>query len=166
MNKKGTIYKIRKMWNVFSDNIEIFFGRILILLMVVLLVLLGFTIILRYIFNISISWSNEFLRFTFIYIVFIGTAISNKQESHAKIEFIYNKSPKNLKHIFTIVNFTVMIFISLIFIILGINQVIARWHTYAPVMTFLPMGFVYLSIVICGCMTLIFVILKILNKDY
>ena len=47
-------------------------------------------IITRYVFNFSVAWNIELSRYTFVWLTFVGAAFVRKQESHIKIEILFN----------------------------------------------------------------------------
>jgi len=149
-----------------TNKLEYLSKLVLTIFMIEISIMCASSVFSRFILNYSISWSNEILRYSYIYIVFIGTAVSFKEGTHAKMEMLYTKSPKFIKNIITIINTSIMIFISCLFIVLGINEAIKKWHVNAPVINFFPIGMLYLSIVICGFLLLVFILWKIIKKQY
>ena len=51
-------------------------------------------VIMRYVFNNSLSWSEELARYLFIWLVFIGISFGAKQMKHLKIDAFLNLVPK------------------------------------------------------------------------
>jgi len=137
-----------------TNKLEYLSKLVLTILMIEISIMCASSVFSRFILNYSISWSNEILRYSYIYIVFIGTAVSFKEGTHARMEILYTKSPKFIKNIIAIINTSIMIFISCLLIVLGINLAIKEWHVKAPVINFFPIGMFYLSIV------------KIIKKQY
>jgi len=149
-----------------TNKLEYLSKLVLTILMIEISIMCASSVFSRFILNYSISWSNEILRYSYIYIVFIGTAVSFKEGTHARMEILYTKSPKFIKNIIAIINTSIMIFISCLLIVLGINLAIKEWHVKAPVINFFPIGMLYLSIVICGSLLLVFILWKIIKKQY
>jgi len=116
---------------------------------------LGVNIVMRFLFHYPIHWSNEISRYLYIYIVLLGTAVSYKIGTHAKIEFVRNAASKNMKIFLDLIHYTIMLFVSFLLLIYGIRHVITMWPVHAPVLTFLPVGIVYLSVPISAFMIII-----------
>ena len=53
-------------------------------------------VILRYIFNYAIIWSEEFSRLLFVWIVMLGAALGLSYGKHMVIEFIQQRLPRTL----------------------------------------------------------------------
>lgn len=63
---------------------------ILIPALTVSIILIFVQVIMRYVFNNSLSWSEELARFMYIWEVWIGISLCVKNHSHLRITLIYN----------------------------------------------------------------------------
>lgn len=59
-------------------------------------VLLFLQVIMRYIFKNSISWSEEFARYLFLWMIWVGASLATKEFRHLKAEFLENLIPKKV----------------------------------------------------------------------
>lgn len=59
-------------------------------------VLLFLQVIMRYIFKNSISWSEEFARYLFLWMIWVGASLATKESRHLKAEFLENLVPKKV----------------------------------------------------------------------
>jgi len=66
-----------------------------ILLTAITLVLL-LQIIMRYLFNNSLSWPEELCRYCFIWFMFIGFSYSTKADSNLRVDAVVNALPEKL----------------------------------------------------------------------
>ncbi|MEN8230859.1 MAG: TRAP transporter small permease [Bacteroidota bacterium] len=56
-------------------------------------------VVFRYIFNNSLAWSEELIRFLFVWLTFLGGALAVKNKSHIAVEFFIELLPvKYLKY--------------------------------------------------------------------
>jgi TRAP-type transport system small permease protein len=134
---------------------------VLFAIMVSMGVILAANIVLRFLFDAPITWANVITRYSYIYIVLLGTAISYIEGSHAEIDFIYYKVSKRTKTIFNLCHYLAMMFLCAILMIFGIKHVITMWHAHSPVLTSLSIGYVYLSVPISAAIIFFFLIIKI-----
>lgn len=74
-----------------NDHLEEY---ILVPLFAVMVIVLFSQIIMRSIFNSSITWSEELARYCFIYIVFIGISYAVKKNAHLSLTLIVSKLGK------------------------------------------------------------------------
>lgn len=138
----------------------------LFLILLAMGLVLGTNIILRYLFESPISWSNVITRYAYIYIVLLGTAISYIEGGHAQIDFVYNSVSKRKKAFFDLLHYLTMMFLCIILIVFGMKHVMTMWPVHSPVVNALSMGVVYLSVPISAAVMAIFLIKKILELNF
>lgn len=73
----------------------------IMLLVVTVLVFIG--VLSRYFFQFPLAWSEEASRFIFIWMIFLGIAIAENQDSHFRITYFVEKLPKNAAVVITII---------------------------------------------------------------
>ncbi len=138
----------------------------LFIFLVAMGLILGANIVLRYLFESPISWSNVITRYAYIYIVLLGTAISYIEGGHAQIDFVYNGVSKRTQALFDLLHYLAMMFLCIILIFFGIKHVITMWPVHSPVVNFLSMGVVYGSVPISAAVMVVFLIKKILELNF
>ncbi|MDR0335768.1 MAG: TRAP transporter small permease, partial [Planctomycetaceae bacterium] len=69
----------------------------LILLFAVILILMIVSIFYRYVLNNSLSWSDEAIRFAFVWFTFLGSAIVFRENAHIRIDYFLEKMPSVLR---------------------------------------------------------------------
>jgi len=127
---------------------------------------LGANIVLRYLFNDPIAWSNVVSRYAYIYIVLLGTAISYIEGSHAQIDIVYNGLSGRSRKFCDLLHYLAMLFLCIILIVFGSEHVITMWPAHSPALKFLSMGVVYLSIPMGAVVMVIFLIRKLLGLSF
>ena len=79
-------------------------------------VILFIQVIARYVFNNSLSWSEESARYLFIWLVFIGISYGSKQMKHLRIDVFLNIFPKKIRpYILVLSDIIVMLFAAVVF---------------------------------------------------
>ncbi len=106
-------------------------------------------IIMRYIFNASLSWSEEFARYCFVWSTFISIGYSIKKSTMLRIDIVVQYLPKSWRkpldvfvELFVLAFFGLMLYNS-IFVV----QKIARSGQTSPALG-LPMVAIYISLVV------------------
>lgn len=130
----------------FLDRLE----EIVLVIMFALMVLVIFgQVIMRYVFNNSLSWSEELGKFLFVWISWIGISIGAKRKEHIKITMFMDKcSPKNAL-ICEILSEIIVFGICAVTAYYGIELVISQAHiNFAGIKISMSWG--YLAVVI-GC---------------
>lgn len=90
---------------------------ILVVLLILMTVILGVQIIARYVFGNSLSWSEELVRYLFIWSAFLGVPYCIKKEASLKVEQFFNMFPKAVREKILMFDKVIMI---LLFIVLTI----------------------------------------------
>lgn len=80
MKKRGIKY--------YYDHLE---ETLLIIALVLMTVLVFLQVVLRYIFNSGIIWSEEISRYLFVWISWIGISLGERENQHIKVEMVVNK---------------------------------------------------------------------------
>ena len=79
---------MKKILHYFDEHLE----EIFCLLVFVVMSLLTFVqVILRYVFNSSIVFSEELSRYLFVWLTFIGIAYGVKKQSHLSVDIVFNR---------------------------------------------------------------------------
>ncbi len=126
-----------------SKVIEAYFRLLKILIVVCLagMVLLVFgNVVLRYAFNSGITESEEFSRWLFVWMVFLGAIVVLRENGHLGLEFVVNSLPRPLRRICLGLAHVLMIFATWLIISGSYTQFLLNMHTYAPA-TGLPISF-------------------------
>lgn len=136
---------------------------ILIILLSAIVVVMCYQIIRRYVFNSSLSWSEEFCRYAFIWFMFIATSYSVRLRSDLRVDVVVNMLPKTLK---TIVNFfdlfaSLALYAVLFAYSFPVVAYIKSTGDYSSAMH-LPMYFVYASLIVGFGLTVVRYIQRII----
>lgn len=66
-------------------------AHLLVLSLAFTTILIFIQVILRYVFNNSLSWSEELARYIFIWQIWLGTSVSMKENEHICLDMLNNK---------------------------------------------------------------------------
>ncbi|MEG0470184.1 TRAP transporter small permease [Amedibacillus sp. YH-ame10] len=83
-----------------DDNLEEY---LLIILLCSMTIIMGIQVCSRYVFNASLSWSEELTRYLFIWSAFISIAYCIKKWISIKIDQIINMLPKHVYIVFQLI---------------------------------------------------------------
>lgn len=99
---------MKKVLKWLDENLE---SSICMVLMVTFCTILFIQVIMRYVFNNSLSWSEEIARYIFIWLVFIGISYGAKQMKHLKIDVFVQIFPKKIRpYIIILADVIVLVF--------------------------------------------------------
>jgi C4-dicarboxylate transporter DctQ subunit len=106
-------------------------------------------IIMRYVFNAALSWSEEFARYCFVWSTFISIGYSIKKSTMLRIDIVVQYLPRSWRKPLDIfVEFFVLAFFGLmLYNSVFVVQRIARSGQTSPAMGF-PMVAIYVSLIV------------------
>lgn len=122
---------------------------ILSILLIVIASVMMMEVIMRYVFNASLSWAEEISRYAFIWSAMVSIGYSIKEKSILKVDTLLEILPKRIKNfINNFGNLIVVIFFTYLFIhaVPAIRGVI-RTGQKSPALG-IPMGWVYFAAIV------------------
>lgn len=138
-------------------------------LMCIIAVLIGAQILLR-LMGIGIDWTEEFARFSFVGVTFLGSVVAITRNKHIVIDFLVIRLPDIVRRWFLVViHFCMAVFMVICIYGLSIIMKAAKGVSSNSVLWF-QMNYLY-AIVLAGCVLMIFASLvralefAILNKE-
>ena len=72
------------------DGLESVEKVFLVVTAAIMVIVIAYQVVLRYVFHASNAWSEELARYLFIYDVFIGSAIALRKNSHLQVDVFLN----------------------------------------------------------------------------
>lgn len=88
-----------------DENLEKFLLGILLSIMVIVM---GIQVVARYVFNSSLSWSEELTRYLFVWSAFLSLPYTIKNNIALKIDQLVQILPEKVKKVFWIIGYVVM----------------------------------------------------------
>ncbi len=133
------------------DKVE---DSLLVFMFVAMVSIIFFQVIMRYVFNNSLSWSEELGKFLFVWLSWIGISIGHRRREHIKITLLVDRLPPVAKRISEIISELILIVVCGVTMIYGIRMLGIQWTTpYAGIKISTSWG--YLSVVLgCGLFVL------------
>ena len=115
------------------DRVAVFIGRIAMMLIAILVGVMVFEVIARYVFARPTLWANEMSLWLAVFIFLLAGLYSMQQRSHIRIYLLYDACPRWLQRVFDIIS-TVLILLFAFFLIYGgwgeATQKLMRWETF------------------------------------
>ncbi|MBL3540590.1 MAG: TRAP transporter small permease [Aminivibrio sp.] len=117
-------------------------------LLVVIAVVMILQVIMRYVFNASLSWAEEASRYAFVWSALVSIGYTIKENSILKVDTLVEALPAGLKRILvTLINLSVTVFFGYLFIssIPAVHRVVMTGQT-SPALK-IPLGWIYFAAV-------------------
>lgn len=137
-------------------------NRLLEILLIVIFALLVsdvlFQVFTRYILGTSFSWTEEFARFSLIWMTIVGATYLSAKREHLSMDFVYQKlSDTNKKKLSILIEVCVFLFALIVMVIGGFNLVYTTIHLDQLSGTLrIPLGYVYSVFPLCGLLIMSF----------
>lgn len=143
-----------RIFNKVNSFLELFLIAIFALLVLDVL----FQVFSRYILSTSFSWTEEFARFSLIWMTIVGAAYLNAKREHLSMDFLYQKmSESNQTKTALLIEALIFLFALIIMVIGGGNLVYITLHLEQLSGTLrIPLGYVYAIFPFCGLLIMSF----------
>ena len=147
------------IFNKVNRFLELFLITIFTLLVLDVL----FQVFSRYILGGSFSWTEEFARFSLIWMTIVGAAYLNAKKEHLSMDFLYQKfSEPNKRKASILVEVFIFLFALMVMVIGGINLVYTTLHLEQLSGTLrIPLGYVYAILPFSGLLIMCYSIYHI-----
>jgi len=146
---------MRKMLHLYTKFEE----RLLVASLVFTVVLIFIQVIMRYVFNNSLSWSEELARYIFIWQIWLGTGVGIRLKEQIRVElFAKNLSPSGAKWMNALA-LTILLLFCIFLVINGYQLVmmIAGRNALSTALK-IPLSYVYLSLPFSSAITSLYLI--------
>lgn len=144
-----------KLWKRIEKAYDFIEEYAMVLFLAVMLLVVFVQVVLRYVFNSGLSWSEESARFLFMWIIWMSMSIGFRDKSHIRMTIISDRLTERGKKILDLIDNSLILIFSLYLAYLGWQYVGRLIHTHqtAPA-TKLPYALIYsclpLSLSICS----------------
>jgi len=115
---------------------------IAVLCMVLILVLVVAQVVMRYVFNSPLTWSEELAVFVMIWLTFIGSLICMRDNEHIEVTILVDHMPRALQRIVMVFSRLASIFFLLVVVYYGFELVMENVGV-TSVANQISMGLVY-----------------------
>lgn len=145
----GTL--LNRVLNASQRSLEI----LLVMLTAVMVILVFFQVVFRYIFFLSLSWSEEISTFIFVVIVLLGSAVGIRRRWHLGINSIVLHLPKRVARVLEVItNLMVVAFFAFV-LVAGWEVAMANMARRANTFD-LPVGYIRMALPIMAFFSILF----------
>jgi TRAP-type C4-dicarboxylate transport system permease small subunit len=127
------------------------FDKILAVLLGIIIIAVTAQVVWRYIFNDSLSWTEELSRYIYAWLIFIGAAAAIGSESHINADIFSARLHGKSKRVLTSIHYILMIFVLSYLFYYGVKFVIGTQGSYSTALG-VPMGIVVNTSLPIGCL--------------
>lgn len=111
---------MKKVLNWLDENLE---KSICIVLMFTMTIIIFIQVIMRYVFQNSLAWSEELARYLFVWLIYIGISYGCKLMKHIKIDAGLKLFPKKIRPYVVIIGEILVLGFALYIVVTGFELV-------------------------------------------
>ena len=147
------------------NKVNKFLEWFLILIFALLVFDVLFQVFSRYILGTSFTWTEEFARFSLIWMTILGAAYLNAKREHLSMDFLYQKfTETNKRKASILIEVFIFLFALIVMVVGGFNLVYTTLHLEQLSGTLrIPLGYVYAIMPFSGLLIMCFSVYHISN---
>lgn len=130
---------------------------LVIMLMVAMTCAVFLQVVFRYILDAPLDWSEEFARFMFVWVTFMGAASLTRFGQHIRVDAFHLMMPPAARAVVTVLGHLGALLCVYLFLIGGIGITRSEWIQLAPAMQ-IEMGWIYLAIPVAAALMTIWIV--------
>jgi TRAP-type C4-dicarboxylate transport system permease small subunit len=140
------------------NKVNLILEKILIVIFALLVLDVLFQVFSRYILGTSFTWTEEFARFSLIWLTILGAAYLNGKREHLSMDFLYQKfSESNKRKASILIEVLIFLFALIVMVIGGFNLVYTTLHLEQLSGTLrIPLGYIYAIMPFSGLLIMCF----------
>ena len=143
--------------------VNICVDRLSVVLFLLIFILALCQIFMRYVLNRPLVWSEELIRYAFVWICYLGWVLGTRNRSHIQITIIINQLPKILHKIIDTLNSLILIVFSVYMIVYGVQM--TKASTMLPAITIpITISFVYAVVPFTNTLIIVYELLHLKNN--
>lgn len=135
----------------------------MMIMLALLSAIMGYSVIMRYVFNDSLSWAEEICRYLFVWSTFLSASLCLRRRSSIKIDMLVLSLPSHLQRIILVVGDVIMLVFFGYMLNGGIKATVGMFESgqTSPALM-LPMYFVFASTVVGFALSIV----RLLQRMY
>ncbi|MGJ9382672.1 C4-dicarboxylate ABC transporter permease [Salipaludibacillus neizhouensis] len=106
--------------------------------------------------GVSVIWTGEVANYSFIWSIFMGTAVMINRKEHFKFDLLYKKLTGKMRSSLSIFNDSILFLFSLAILFYGVAATDNFWNYNWVSLPFMKMGYVWLSVPVMGLTMMIY----------
>lgn len=130
------------MYNKISEYLEKTLNVIMAIALAIMVVLVFGNVVLRYLFNSGITWSEEMSRYLFVWLTFLGAISAFKNNEHLGVDMVIKRLPIKMKKVTLVISDLIILFVLILILDGSWKMTLLNIDSKAPA-TGMPLAFVY-----------------------
>ena len=115
---------------------------VLVGLFCIILAIILVAVFFRYVVNQSLFWSDEVVRYLFVWFTLLGAALVLRDRRHIRVEFFVEQMPRGLRRAVEVAGLLLILAFNAFLVVAGFLWVHQTAGTYTPALT-LPLNWIF-----------------------
>jgi TRAP-type transport system small permease protein len=152
--------------------VNLILEKLVLALLVVMTLVTMYRVTMRFFFNFTPSWTEEFTSILVVWIMLIGLAIGVRERMHLKITMFYDMFPKIVQKVTDILLNLMEMLLGVFFVLEGLSLTITQSRNTMSVVkimpwseTLMPNSILYIFVPIAGLLIIFYSIINLLHKE-
>jgi TRAP-type C4-dicarboxylate transport system permease small subunit len=147
-----------------GSALTLLFERFLVSSFLFSLILVFVQVIMRYIFNYSLSWSEELARYIFVWQSWLGFCLALKHGKHIRIDVVSHRLSPRLKIVFETIAWSLSLIMVLFLVINGFKllRLLASRGQVSPALR-MPMSYAYAAVPVSCLLGSVLIVVYIIS---
>lgn len=128
-----------------------------VVLAAVMVIVIFAQVVFRYVFEDSLSWSEELGRYLFIWITFLGAALGVRSNAHVALDSLVKVMPPAIQKPVRWIGYLAMLALAVVMVVTGQSLIELGMRQRTAAMQ-LPMGYVYVVLPVSGALMILYLL--------
>ena len=139
---------------------------VLVGLFCIILAIILVAVFFRYVVNQSLFWSDEVVRYLFVWFTLLGAAVVLRDRRHIRVEFFVEHMPRGLRRAVEVAGLLLILAFNVFLVVAGFLWVHQTAGTYTPALT-LPLNWVfYAALPFTAALSCWFAVRRLVTGEY
>lgn len=134
------------------------------LIMLMIIIIVFYQVILRYVFKVGLPWSEEIARYLLIWLAMVGAVMAFKDKEFLKLELYVSSLSLKYQKLFCLFSSLITIFVSSVLLFYGFSLALLNRSQYSPSITWLRLFWVCIAIPVGGGLIMVYAIKDFLKE--
>jgi TRAP-type C4-dicarboxylate transport system permease small subunit len=149
--------------NKFSDTVNTVYTYVGVIFLTYSIFAIGTQVVARYVFNHSLSWTEETARYAFIWVVLMGATVAVKVKTSAVVDILVGLLPPKAKVVHSFIIRLLMLFCVVVMLTQGVKLVLITAGQLSTAVL-IPMNLVFACVPFAGFAMLVHLTVDLLNS--
>lgn len=147
-----------------GDTLERAAGALCVLFFTVMIVVVGYEVVVRYIFGAPTFWSSELARWSMVWLALLGMAIAVRKLDHIRVDFLVDIAPPSVQVAMAVLRYIIAFAFAGVLLFYGCRLAIQNSNQLSPGLG-LSFTWLYLAPTVSAALMLFFLAELVVRRE-